>query len=105
MLGAFIFSATPDPGAICLSLRWGASRRPMALIVVPPNVEEQIVRRRLPPVDEELRLSLALAYAITLSLETGSSLRLTGDISVWNRDWGPLVAVGQMERAFVASRH
>ncbi len=104
MLGAFIFSAEPDPGAICLSMRWGPNRRPMGLILVPASVEHRIVQTNLPQVDEEFRLSLALAYAITLGVETGASIYLTGDASVWNRDWGPLVAAGQMERVFVANR-
>jgi hypothetical protein len=105
VIGAFVFSDSPVSDSIALELRKGARGRPLGFIVVPAEIERQLPSKGLPPTDEEMKLPVAISYAVMLGMLFGRSMYLTGDRSIWDPSWGPLVEIDAVSPLAAAQGH
>lgn len=82
------FSDRPHDSAINVSLLWSRSGEASAHLIVPLSVETQVKEEGFPPVGVVGPLNLVLAYGFYLALQTGSTMRITGDRQVWRQVQG-----------------
>lgn len=91
MIGEFRFASSPASQAIAIRMVW-VDDEPMATIHLPDSVlrlAEELDLMILQDT-EPLRLPVLLGYGVSVAALTGHVLRLTGDESAWQREWGPL---------------
>lgn len=96
MLGAFMiadfrYDASPEVEDVVVELFWDHGTR-MGRIRAPDIVEDAIVTFELPP-PKPLPVISAVAYAMVLAAQSNRRLRLSGDKSVWQPEWGTLINV------------
>lgn len=70
---------------------WNEDRQRCGRIVFPSKLKHRLEALEYPALDEDMRFDAAFAYAIFIALRIGMSLRLCGDPTVWNADWGALL--------------
>lgn len=86
-LSGLTYSPRLDPSCITVMLVWGEEDARFGYIVMPDGVSQQVEG---PSGSEPIPAEGAIAYGVYLALATRTRLRLGGDISVWDADWGPL---------------
>ena len=94
MLGAFVFCDTDDEGSVRVALRRTPAGERVGQVLLPGSVAFELAQKAYPSVAQPLPLPSAFSYAVYLAMTTGLPLRVTGDASVWDDRWGPLIASG-----------
>jgi hypothetical protein len=61
--------------------------------------------RDLPPTGEEMKLHVAISYAVMLGMLFDWSMYLTGDRSIRDPSWGPLVEIEAVALLAAAQGH
>lgn len=89
MIGDFRFEAAPLSQHVSVSLFWEGDAR-MAKIVAPAVIGLHAARNDLPPIGPAMPVASALAYAVFLAAGTGTPLTISGDHTVWPKEWGNL---------------
>jgi len=91
MIGDFRYSPTPRGDEIILELYWDKDER-MGRLRLPDEVANAITIEDLPG-KQELPVISALSFAVFIAGQSRRRLCLSGDTSVWEEEWGRLIAV------------
>jgi hypothetical protein len=91
MIGDFRWAmVNGDPRVIYVDLLWVGDER-CARIQLAPDCRQAFALAAYPDIaPEPIGLPSALSYGMFLAMTAGLSLRLTGDVSVWDEAWGSL---------------
>lgn len=87
------FHYTPAPPAVTtvhLDMCWGKDGARSANVRIPDDIRAAMAAAGYTDNLALLSLESALALGVLVHLKHGIAVALTGDISVWNDDWGPL---------------
>jgi hypothetical protein len=90
VIGTFVVSTNPPSDAVSVQLYWRDDGVRYGIISLPPEQEVLIDAGGYPSVESPIELEGAISYAVYLCLKLHRPLVLTGDMTAWHPDWGPL---------------
>jgi hypothetical protein len=104
VIGTFHYSGEADAGAVSVRMAWRDSER-MGRLVLAPELHASLSASAYPALDSEgLALESALSYAVFIAMSAEIPLVLTGDRSVWNKQWGNLLPLAAADEERVVRR-
>ena len=91
MIGHFFFATEIVEGCICVEMRWNDGKRE-GVLHIPPLAADQLRLSGLQQFEtgSAYRFTMALGIGVGLGILTSTPLYLTGDMSVWDNQWGRL---------------
>ena len=90
MIADFDYSQGEHSEAVMVRLCWGADGERKGRILVPTSLGEMLEAGGYPPHSDTMAIEAALSYGVFIALKAGQPIQLTGDTSVWKKEWGNL---------------
>lgn len=90
MIADFRYDASPEVEDVVVELFWDNDGGRMGRIKIPDMVDNAVVVLELPHLSP-LPVISAVAYAMVLAAQSERRLRISGDQSVWQQEWGTLI--------------
>ena len=90
MIADFDYSHGEHPGAVMVRLHWGSGGERCGQILVPPALDRLLEADGYPAHADSMAIEAALSYGVFIALKAGQPIQLTGDATVWKREWGTL---------------
>ncbi len=90
MIADFDYSQGEHSEAVMVRLYWSSAGERCGRILVPAPLSEMLEAGGYPPHSDAMALEAALSYGVFIALKAGQPIQLTGDASVWKREWGTL---------------
>ena|SRR5215217_5718212 len=93
MIGQFSYAYEIDDSHVGLLMAWDAGAA-KARVVSPRWVVDILQDKNVGVRDQDefMALPMALSYSILIATMAGAYLTVSGDTTVWPREWGDLVA-------------
>ncbi len=90
MIGDFRIGSPGDPNTVYVELMWHGDER-YARLHISTELRQALALQDYPDADDApMPVVSGLSYGIFLALATSFPLRVTGDLSVWDFQWGSL---------------
>jgi hypothetical protein len=91
VIGHFFYASEIEETCVFVDMRW-SNNKPEGVLHIPIEVTRQLQDAGYDQFDtgHAYHFPMAVCIAVSLSMLTFAPMYLTGDISVWSKNWGQL---------------
>ncbi len=100
LISGLRYTRQVDPDLITVMMAWTAHGEATGYLMLPRSLRLGVDHADYPSTAEPMPLESALAYGLFLSLKSLVQMRLAGDATAWNEDWGNLPGLTEALRVY-----